>query len=61
MDTSNFKIMLLTDSALSDSFKFSKDPLWQKVNNERIEPDIGKVKDSTVTPSIIVIVRFWAK
>ena len=37
---SDSKIVVVPDSAMMDTFKFSKDPIWQRAWSERIAPNM---------------------
>ena len=41
----DFKLITLPNSANTDTFKFSKDSIWQKAWKERIEPNLHKFDD----------------
>ena len=42
---SDTKIVLLPDSAQVDTFKYSKDPVWQRAYHERIEPHLDLYRE----------------
>ena len=38
----NFRIALIPSTTFEDNFKYSKEPLWQEIYKERIQPHLAE-------------------
>ena len=50
----NFRLALMPSSSNEDIFKYSPNPLWRKVYEERIEPHLEEYASHASTPADLV-------
>ena len=44
-EKTDFRLALIPSTSFEDSFKYSTDPLWQKIFKERLEPHLQEYSD----------------
>ena len=44
-EKTDFRLALIPSTSFEDSFKYSKDPLWQKIFKERLQPHLQEYAD----------------
>ena len=44
-ENTDFRLALIPDTSFENSFKYSTDPLWQKIYKERLEPNLQEYRD----------------
>ena len=40
-----FRVAVMPDTTMMDNFKFSTDPLWKAIYDERIEPNVEEYRN----------------
>ena len=44
-ENTDFRLALIPSTSFEDSFKYSADPLWQKIYKERLQPHLQEYSD----------------
>ena len=44
-ENTDFRLALIPSTSFEDSFKYSADPLWQKIFKERLQPHLQEYSD----------------
>ena len=52
-----FRLALMPATTHEDNFKYSPDPLWQKIYNERLQPHLDEYAGHVSAAAMVLFIR----